>query len=216
MKINHFILGSGSTFRATVLRSLGFAFQVVAPSVNEEEIHASDPAQLALARALAKARAVAGQYPAALVLGADQTVDHAGRCFGKAANREEAGEQLRALSDKTHYLHSAFCLCARRDAGDVIVLAQRVVSVPMTMRKLTHGEVEHYLDTLEWQGCAGCYRFEARGGLLFAAAGGTNTDIIGLPVIALAEEMRRIGINLLLQPAGPWQVSDGTPHNDLS
>ena len=207
MKINDFILGSGSQFRAEVLRNLGIVFRVVPPMVDESGIVADSPAGLALARAEAKARAVALQHVGAIVLGADQTVDFEGRCFGKAKGREEAREQLRALSRQTHHLHSAFCLYVQGAEGNPVALSQNVVSVPMTMRSLTHEEIERYLDTLEWQGCAGCYRFEGRGGQLFAAAGGTNADIIGLPVIALTYELRRIGINPLLDPSGPWEIT---------
>ena len=207
MKINRFILGSGSTFRAEVLRSLGIVFSVEAPWIDEDKIQGSDPADIALGRAMAKARAVSELHQAAIVLGADQTVGFEGHCLGKAGDRNEARDQLRALSGRTHHLHSAFCLYAHDSDKGPVALCRRVVSVPMTMRNLSEEEIECYLDTLEWQGCAGCYRFEARGGQLFVSAGGTNADIIGLPIISLSDEMRRIGINPLVNPQGPWLIT---------
>jgi hypothetical protein len=35
---------------------------------------------------------------------------------------------------------------------------------------------------------------------------GDHTTIIGLPVLSLLKELRKLGINTLTQPMGPWDL----------
>jgi septum formation protein len=206
MQINRFILASGSVFRAELLRRVGLNFEVIPGEMDEESITASSPAQIAVMRAVAKAQDVARNHAAALVLGADQTLDFAGESYGKAATPEEAKERLRLFAGHSHFLRSAYALVVNDGNGMIRTLAERVVSVEMKMRPLTDAEIDGYVATGEWQGCAGCYRFEELGSQLFAAVHGNDAAIIGLPLVELGEDLRRLGINLLLQREAPWQL----------
>lgn len=61
------------------------------------------------------------------------------------------------------------------------------------MYPLTVTELESYLDTDEWKGCAGAFRIEAKGLQLFEAIDGDYHAIIGLPMTALLKMLRQAG-----------------------
>src|SRR5439155_1176415 len=82
-----------------------------------------------IAAARKKARAVAGQHPGRMVIGADQTLALGERRFSKAADRAGAREQIAALRGKTHMLYSAVAVVA---AGTVIF--EYVDAAQLTMR----------------------------------------------------------------------------------
>lgn len=200
--VNQLILASTSPFRAQILTSAGILFDAVAPEVDEKSIIGDTPAGTAKARAEAKALDVAGKYPQAVVIGADQVLSLGDRLLSKAGDINEARRRLLDLSGQTHVLHSGFALA---HAGRI--LASDVVDVPMEMRRLSAGEIDRYLATGEWRGAVGCYQAENRGIQLFARIGGNTTAVVGLPVPELLTALRSVGVNPLEAPAGPWALS---------
>ena len=68
------VLASGSPRRVDLLSRLGWPFAVQVSGVGEEVEDESDPAAMVIHLAERKARAVAGQLHAGLVIGADTTV----------------------------------------------------------------------------------------------------------------------------------------------
>jgi septum formation protein len=75
------------------------------------------------------------------------------------------------------------------------------------MRPLTPAELDAYIATGEWRGSVGCYQFENRGAHLFESVNADHSAIVGLPLQLLLRELRRLGINALVQPHGPWTLS---------
>jgi len=206
--INEMILASGSSFRRKLLASTGLSFRVETSLVDEEVITAPDPGRLALARAEAKATEVAQRFAGALVIGADQVLGMEGKPFGKAANVEEARLRLQSFAGRTHLLHSAYVLAfSALGRPEVKILRQRLVDVPMHMRQLSSEDIDAYLATGEWQGCAGCYQAENRGAHLLLPPMGESTAIIGLPLPELLRDLRSLGVDGLRQARGPWAFS---------
>ena len=183
------ILASTSPFRARLLTDAGIPFEAMKPGVDEIADPSLDPAALALSFARQKAEALWTRFPDRLVLGCDQTLEIDGRLLRKPANRDEARSELAALSGRTHQLHSALWLCRRSPH-----LALHTIStVRLTMYPLTAAELESYLDTGEWQGCAGAFRIESKGLQLFEAIDGDYHAVIGLPMTALIRMLRQAG-----------------------
>ncbi len=138
-----------------------------------------------------KARAVAARYPDALVLGADQLGEVEGQLLKKPTRREEARAQLQTLSGRSHRLLTAVCLTGG-GAEETVVEEAR-----LTLYALSEAEVDAYLDTGEWEGCAGSYRVEGRGQALMARIEGDRTCIQGLPMQAVVQLLRGRGVPLL-------------------
>ncbi len=205
MKINHLVLASTSSYRRALLNQVGIEHRAEAPTVNEELINAETPTELAIARCEAKGLSLDFQNDAFLAIAADQVLDFHGFAYGKAKTREEAKERLKTFAGHEHVLRSAHSLVLYTPMGPKI-LETRVESARMFMRPLTEREIDAYLDTREWEGCAGCYQYENRGMNLFTKVEGDVSTIIGLCLPALLADLRSLGVNVLTQPKGPWTL----------
>ena len=210
MEIQRIILASRSKWRQMLLNAAGIEFEAKAAAIDEYAIAPPDPRARAMQRAVEKAKAVASGERGSLVIGADQVLAFGGKPFDKVRDREEARDRLLMFSGARHELLSAFSIVATSDFGlkDPVLITE-LVDVTMTVRPLTGLEVERYLDRNEWQDTVGCYQFEASGVHLFGNADGEGSAIIGLPLVPLLGALRRLGVNPLVDPAGPWTLAKG-------
>jgi septum formation protein len=185
------ILASQSRARRMLLANAGLQCEAIPAEIDERAIQQQSglqrPADVAALLALEKARAVATIHPNRIVLGADQTLALGDRLFNKPAGRIEAAAQLRALSGKTHELHSAMAL-----VGDGGTLYQGTSVARMTMRSLGDEGIDKYLDAA---GAAvttsvGAYQLEGLGVHLFERIEGDHFTILGLPLLLLLPVLR--------------------------
>lgn len=182
------ILASTSPARTELLTAAGIPHQVTAPNVSEDLN--GEPLQIAQRLARAKAESVALAHPEALVIGADQVVSLDGVAYGKPDDVRAARRQLSMLAGRMHELITAVAVANRSETRTDHEIAR------LEMRALDAGEIERYLATNEWIGCAGSYRIEGRGIALFSSIEGDFTAIRGLPMIRLSELLRRFGVPL--------------------
>lgn len=191
------VLASTSKYRRALLDAAGVAHVAVAPTFVEDydgSLAPLSPGELALAFARGKAECLAADHPDALIVGADQVPAVDARVLGKPGTREAAVAQLLALQGRTHSLHTAVAVHDPR-AG---ITRARLVTHEMTMRSLTRAQAEAYVEHDAPLDCAGAYRVEARGALLFESMrGDDHTAIVGLPLTALAAILRELGHDLL-------------------
>lgn len=187
------VLASTSPFRRALLDAAGLPYRAESPRIEEVAPAGLTPRRIARLFALQKAQAVAARNPTDLVIGSDQTAELDGELLRKPADRREARRQLARLSGNTHRLHTAVALVRSRPALSRV----EVETVRLTMRKLTRREIEAYLDTGEWEGCAGGYRIEAQGIKLLETVRGDYHAIVGLPMLRLLRMLRESGVRLL-------------------
>jgi septum formation protein len=182
------ILASTSSARRSLLTSLGLPFRSLAPGV-DEALDPNTPVNHGVALlAERKARAVFTSNSSSLVIGADQLVSVQGRALGKPETAEAAREQLRTLRGKTHEILTGLCV-----VGPAF-LVNEVDVARLTVLPLTDAEVDAYVATNEWQGCAGGYRVEARGQAIFARIEGDRSSIQGLPMQRVVRILREAGV----------------------
>lgn len=186
------VLASTSRFRRALLEAAGIPFRAVAPEVDETAPTGLAPRPLARALALKKALAVSARFPAALVIGSDQTAELDGRLLRKPASRAEARRQLRSMSGKVHHLHTGLALVR----AEPRLRSVTVQSARLALRALTDREIEAYLDTGEWEGCAGSYRIEEQGLKLMREVRGEHSVIVGLPMVRLVRLLAGAGFPL--------------------
>ena len=188
------LLASRSSARRTLLEAAGVPIEVQPADLDERalETHAASQAPAAIAAQLARAKAssVAASHPGRLILGADQTLALGGKHFTKPADRAAAGTQLRALSGRTHELHSAIAF-----VQDAAVLFEYVGTARLTMRLLSAHFVDLYLDAVGDAATTsvGAYQVEGPGIQLFERLDGDYFTILGLPLIAALDFLRRHG-----------------------
>lgn len=193
------VLASGSIARRQMLEAAGIPV-VVRPATIDEQALADPlikagvrPKEIARRLALAKGLEASRHAPDDIALAADQTLELDGRLGMKPGSAIEARHQLQAMRGKTHSLHAAACLVR---AGTV--LWEGTDTAELTMRAFTDAFLEAYLNRMGDQVChtVGAYEYEALGAHLFEAVSGAHTTILGLPLAALLDAMRRLGLLL--------------------
>lgn len=190
------ILASRSRIRAEILARAGIAVQTRPAEIDETSVQKEAartgmaPEALALRLAEAKARAVAGDDPVALVIGVDQVLSLDGEIFAKPTSLEAARAQLQRLRGRTHRLDTAFaCL-----AGDRTV-AREVHGADLTMRDFSDAFLDLYLDRAGpgILDSVGGYQLEGLGAQLFERVAGDYFAILGLPLLPLLAVLRAEG-----------------------
>jgi len=192
--LSHIILASTSSARKQILENAGVSFDAMAPMVDEEALKLAleqenlPPRDLADALAEAKAVKISAKHPTALVLGADQVlaIDD-GQLLSKAESPEQAREQLKMLSGKSHRLFSALVAAA---AG--VPVWRHVGVVRLLIRPLSDAFIDDYVDR-NWDQiryCVGCYQIEGEGAQLFTKIEGDHFDIMGMPLLPLLAFLR--------------------------
>jgi septum formation protein len=187
------ILASSSRYRAELLARLGLPFHQQAPELDEATLPGETPRATALRLAEAKARALAGQHPGALIIGSDQLASLDDMPIGKPGTRERALAQLRRSSGRELVFHTAVCLLDSRSQR--LDLAE--VPCRVGYRQLSDREIEAYLDREPALDCAGSARIEALGiSLVEYVRCDDPSALIGLPLITLARFLRAAGLAL--------------------
>lgn len=193
--MKHLILASSSPFRKMLLENAGVAFETEAARIDERAVEQTvegtgiAPEDLALILAEAKATDVSGRHSGALVIGSDQTLSFRDEILHKVADMDEARRRLLALSGETHELNSAVVI-----ARDGEVLWRHVAVARLTMRELDPGFVGRHLANAG-EGVlhsVGAYQLEGSGIQLFEKIEGDYFAILGLPLLPLLAELRRL------------------------
>jgi septum formation protein len=187
------ILASTSPYRRELLERLPVGFEVVAPGVAEEHLPGEPPADRALRLATAKARAVAGAHPAALVIGSDQVGACGGELLEKPGDAARCRAQLARLSGHTACFYTACVLLGAHPA----MHRAHVDTTTVVFRALTAAEIERYVERERPFDCAGGFRVEASGIALFESIESQDPmALIGLPLIWLAGALRAAGFRV--------------------
>jgi len=188
------VLGSTSRYRRELLDRLLIPFSVAAPDVDETPLKGEGPAILAARLALAKANAVARQFPQAVVVGSDQVADFHGVPLGKPGTHDKAVIQLRQMRGHTIVFQTAVAVVCHETG----FAQQGIAAVRVKFRDLTDDEIENYLRAERPYDCAGSAKSEGLGiALLDAIDSDDPTALVGLPLIRTCQMLRAAGITLL-------------------
>jgi septum formation protein len=190
------ILASKSPFRAQILKNAGVKFRAEAAVMDERSVEApllksgADAEDVAAVLAEAKAQDVSARFPDAVVLGCDQTLSLGDELFHKPADMQAARLHLLKLSGKTHLLSSALALAK---GGET--LWRHVSTARLTMRVLTPAFIGRHLARVGSAALSsvGAYQYEGEGIQLFEKIDGDYFTIVGLPLLPLLAELRRMG-----------------------
>jgi septum formation protein len=188
------VLGSTSRYRGELLQRLHIPFTTAAPQVDETPMPGETPHDLAKRLALEKARAVARDFPLAVVIGADQVADLNGQSLGKPGTHERAVAQLRQMRGQTVIFQTALAVVCLESGFEESSLA----AVRVKFRDLTDAEIENYLRAEQPYDCAGSAKSEGLGiALLESIESDDPTALVGLPLIRTCKMIQAAGVVLL-------------------
>jgi septum formation protein len=191
------ILASASAARAAILGSAGVRFHQRPSMLNESEAaerlaDGLSPEEVALHLARLKSDLVLQMEPDAIVIGADQVLSIGPEILQKPVTQAEARLQLEKLRGRTHQLHSAAIVLHKGQARSFVDTAT------LTVRDFSDEFLDWYLETAG-DGVltsVGAYHFEGLGIHLFSEIKGDYYTILGLPIVPVLDELRRLGVFL--------------------
>lgn len=171
-------LASASPRRLALLKQIGITPNKVAPAdIDETPLKHEKPRELAMRLAMAKGRAAKAGLPGCHVLSADTVVACGRRILPKAETEAEARACLELLSGRGHDVLTAIAVLAP-DGRE----ASRLVECRVTMKRLSHEEVEGYITSGEWKGKAGGYGIQGHAGAFVTDVAGSYPAVVGLPL----------------------------------
>lgn len=201
------ILASASPRRADLLRQMGLTFTVAPCHIEEKHPPFLTPAEMARWNAHAKARCVARQNPAAVVLGADTLVYLGLTVFGKPAGLPEAQAVLTQLQGLNHQVVTGVCLIHEK--------TRRVrlfdVRTTVRFRPLTDHQIAAYLRLINPLDKAGAYAIQEEGDRIVESIDGSYSNVVGLPIERLAEELRCFMPDIPTARDNPGPIIDSPP-----
>jgi len=188
------LLASGSAYRRELLARILPVFERAIPGVDESPLPDEAPDALAIRLAQLKALRCAEERPDALVIGSDQVPAIGKRMLGKPGSHEQATAQLRQCSGQSVIFYTAVSVLGPA----ALPVDSYVDKTTVYFRELSDEQIRSYLNKEEPYDCAGSFKAEALGIVLFERIESTDpTGIQGLPLIWLSACLTRRGIPLL-------------------
>jgi len=186
-------LASTSPRRKDLLNAHGYAFTVSSVAVEEIADPALGPERLVRENARLKAHSIKHLHHDGVILAADTVVALGDRIFGKPADMQDAASMLAELNGRAHVVHSGVCLLV------ATTLEERVFVVSTTVRfhTLSQAEQATYLLRIKPLDKAGAYAAQGDDGALIAGYEGSFSNVIGLPMEALALHLAEFGVHPL-------------------
>ncbi|ECC1660479.1 septum formation inhibitor Maf [Salmonella enterica subsp. salamae] len=188
------ILASTSPWRRALLEKLTIPFECAAPDVDETPMPGEAPRQLVLRLAQAKAQSLAARFPNHLIIGSDQICVLGGEITGKPLTEEKARQQLAKASGNIVTFYTGLALYNSASGH----LQTEVEPFDVHFRHLSETEIDDYVRKEHPLHCAGSFKSEGLGIALFERLEGRDPNtLIGLPLIALCQMLRREEMNPL-------------------
>jgi septum formation protein len=187
------ILASASPRRKELLALTGLKFQLDTSGYEEEMDSALNPHKLAKFLSREKAKAVASKYKNSVIIAADTFIFFKDNILGKPRTEKEARRMLTLLNGKTHSVITGFTII---DTGNNRRLSKSVVT-KVYFKRLTRKEIDAYVKSKEPLDKAGAYAIQGLGSVIVRKIEGDYFNVIGLPLSALTESLKRFGIHIL-------------------
>jgi septum formation protein len=188
------ILASTSPRRQGLLQQIGLKFQVVPSKYREEHslISQLSPEKLAMHLAYGKAKDVANRVSSGVVIGADTFLFLNGKMIGKPNDSADAAKILRMISGKVIKVYSGIALIDKysgKEVGDYEV-------TKIKLRRISDSEIKNYISTGEPLDKAGAIGIQGLGAIFISEIDGCYSNVMGLPLFCLAENLKKIGVNI--------------------
>ena len=191
------VLGSRSASRRALLDRLSIPYLVVHPDIDESPLRGETADMLVRRLSEQKARAVAARVESGLVIGSDQVALLGDRVLGKPGDHAGNVAQLELASGRWLEFRTGVAVL---DAGSGHAQTD-VVPFAVRFRSLSASDIEAYVSREQAYDCAGGFRAESLGCVLFERMRGDDpTALLGLPMIRLCEMLREAGLDVLRAP----------------
>lgn len=177
-----------------VLSQAGFDFSICPSNFVEDLDSESDPYKLVSKLSAGKAKAVAGKFKNAVIIGADTVVFCNGKILGKPKTKAEAKKMLRFLSGTTHLMITGLTVI---DCDSKKIITKTSVT-KIFFHQLATEEIDEYVETNEPMTKAGGYAIQGKGGEFVDKIVGEYSGALGLPLKLLKQILSEFKITLTM------------------
>lgn len=203
------ILASGSQDRRILLENVGIPFEIIVSGYDEDDSR-SDLSHHELVIYLAKGKLQAvrdkinndsdyGKFKNLnhVIIAADTIVSFKGEVIGKPKDKKAAYRTLRSFSGKIHKLITGVVMFDSEEDK----MVEFYDSTDVKMAELTDNEIENYLTNCdEYMNRAGAYSLSERAGLFIENIQGSPSNVIGLPMEKVYQQLKEFKIEILTEP----------------
>ena len=207
-----FVLASASKARQKLLDQIALRHKVIVSDFDETQLQEPDP--ILKVKLLAKCKAdsalkklieenhALNTYQA--LLGCDSLFEFKGEIFEKPINKEQLISRWKRMSGQSGFLHTGHYLISLDNSkSDMESILQNnscegVVSTKIEFMNLSNFEINKYASTSEPYNCAGGFAIEGNGGLFIKKIDGCFSNVIGLSLPWLKNNLEKFGLSRLL------------------
>ncbi|MCR5146660.1 MAG: Maf family protein [Clostridia bacterium] len=186
------ILASSSKNRQNILKNIGWKYEVVKSTV-EECSDATDPREYVMDLSRDKANSVASQIDGqALIISADSIVYMDGKIFEKPKSKEEAFQNIKAMSGKVTYLTTGMTIKDLYQNKEVTFFDVAEVHI----REVNDDEIKWYVEN-EKDVLNGCgYRFPGKMELFVDKLVGDFNTLFGISISLVYAKLKELGYTI--------------------
>ena len=185
------ILASNSKWRKKLINMAGFECESI-PSNVSEDIEFNSPDEYVMELSRRKANEVAKRLNEGIVISADTIGYMNNEKFEKPKNREEAFKNIKKLSGKVNYAVTGVTIIDV-EKNKKITFAEKT---EVYFKEMSDEEINWYIDNEKSvYDCAG-YSIETCGSLFISKVDGSYTNIVGLPISRIYEEIKKFGYSI--------------------
>ena len=207
-----FVLASASKARQKLLDQIALRHKVIVSDFDETQLQEPDP--ILKVKLLAKGKGdsalkklieenhALNTYQA--LLGCDSLFEFKGEIFEKPINKEQLISRWQRMSGQFGLLHTGHYLISLDNSKpDMESISQNnscegVVSTKIEFMNLSNFEINKYASTSEPYNCAGGFAIEGNGGLFIKKIDGCFSNVIGLSLPWLKNNLEKFGLSRLL------------------
>ena len=207
-----FVLASASKARQKLLDQIALRHKVIVSDFDETQLQEPDP--ILKVKLLAKGKAdsalkklieenhALNTYQA--LLGCDSLFEFKGEIFEKPINKEQLISRWQRMSGQSGFLHTGHYLISLDNSKfDMESISKNnscegVVSTKIEFMNLSNFEINKYASTSEPYNCAGGFAIEGNGGLFIKKIDGCFSNVIGLSLPWLKNNLEKFGLSRLL------------------
>ncbi len=207
-----FVLASASKARQKLLDQIALRHKVIVSDFDETQLQETDPilkvnllakgkAESALKKLIEENHAL-NTYQA--LLGCDSLFEFKGEIFEKPINKAQLISRWKRMSGQSGFLHTGHYLISLGNSkADMESISQNnscegVVSTKIEFMNLSDFEINKYASTSEPYNCAGGFAIEGNGGLFIKKIDGCFSNVIGLSLPWLKNNLEKFGLSRLL------------------
>lgn len=185
------ILASSSKWRKNLINMAGFECEAI-PSNVSENIDFATPDEYVMELSKRKAYEVAKKLKDGIVISADTIGYMDNEKFEKPKSREEAFRNIKKLSGRVNYAVTGVTVIDITKNKETTFTDKTAVY----FKEMSDAEINWYIDNEKSvYECAG-YSIETCGSLFIEKVDGNYTNIVGLPISKIFEEIKRFGYSI--------------------